>query len=203
MEFYPSASDSARCPNGFQFPTGWNSTQSLKAAQIARSIVSIPNGMEFYKANTSKLKPFMRFSSQRDGILRNGYFKLYRIPAFQFPTGWNSTIGLSQNIRWISNVSIPNGMEFYAKANEIAVFTFTFQFPTGWNSTSAFTWALLCFVCFNSQRDGILRSRSIRRNGSFAFQFPTGWNSTKTTVKTLQTIRVSIPNGMEFYQELR
>ena len=53
----------------FQFPTGWNSTQSSAHLWLARS-VSIPNGMEFY------------FISRSDF----GYPRL-----FQFPTGWNST----------------------------------------------------------------------------------------------------------------
>ena len=32
----------------FQFPTGWNSTLRFLAPIIARGLVSIPNGMEFY-----------------------------------------------------------------------------------------------------------------------------------------------------------
>ena len=31
------------------------------------------------------------------------------------------------------------------------------------------------------------------------FQFPTGWNSTFGVKKGLGLLRVSIPNGMEFY----
>ena len=75
----------------FQFPTGWNSTLALKSSspttlsfnsqrdrilrvQINLSeiikIVSIPNGMEFYRSRTNTM---------------------LLIIEFQFPTGWNST----------------------------------------------------------------------------------------------------------------
>ena len=54
--------------------------------------------------------------------------------------------------------------------------------------------------CFNSQRDGIL-PKSILTSFSFSlFQFPTGWNSTYHTKWQYQAFgKVSIPNGMEFY----
>ena len=74
---------------------------------------------------------------------------------------------------------------------------------------------------FNSQRDGILPSSEVRKNGFFEFQFPTGWNSTlmfetshnhlecfnsqwdgillKLFKILIRTPDVSIPNGMEFY----
>ena len=55
-----------------------------------------------------------RFNSQRDGILHNATGYVMKYITFQFPTGWNST-------RWVFcdyyeeiEVSIPNGMEFYA-----------------------------------------------------------------------------------------
>ena len=57
--------------------------------------------------------------------------------------------------------------------------TYEFQFPTGWNSTTS----LLC--------RGIVREM---------FQFPTGWNSTDLILSASASLpRVSIPNGMEFY----
>ena len=119
--------------------------------------VSIPNGMEFYTF-------VILVDFKRD--------------AFQFPTGWNSTI-LSFIIESISS---------------------KFQFPTGWNSTLEPIYCINRFYSFNSQRDGILRSGKRRpppffisfnsqRDGILLdrkiisalqklFQFPTGWNST-------------------------
>ena len=55
----------------FQFPTGWNSTHRSQRLIIITSIVSIPNGMEFYN---SDLHIETEFS------------------LFQFPMGWNSTL---------------------------------------------------------------------------------------------------------------
>ena len=118
--------------------------------------------------------------------------------AFQFPTGWNSTIdALAEELR--SEVSIPNGMEFYKKGDEMSE----------------------TMERFNSQRDGILRSRywccfwrfgvSIPNGMEFyepkillsreliRFQFPTGWNSTLACRSCRRECFVSIPNGMEFY----
>jgi len=92
MEFYQiqraRAIDRIRL---FQFPTGWNSTETRPQSRIYPHPVSIPNGMEFY---AQKGKTFFypeRFNSQRDGILLS-------------KKAWQSTIFL---------VSIPNGMEFY------------------------------------------------------------------------------------------
>ena len=53
-----------------------------------------------------------------------------------------------------------------------------FQFPTGWNSTPSRTLESLINVSFNSQRDGILLCKC---------------------KASLRSLRVSIPNGMEFY----
>ena len=55
----------------FQFPTGWNSTQSRRVCYYYAAPVSIPNGMEFYSS------VFGSVCSSR---------------LFQFPTGWNSTL---------------------------------------------------------------------------------------------------------------
>ena len=121
----------------FQFPTGWNST-ILFLDLRRQSIVSIPNGMEFYMLRMDAKLIDDRFNSQRDGILLvltvmatkkskvsipNGmefymhYFKIWKCSQnqFQFPTGWNST-------------SPDSDLISYCKE---------FQFPTGWNSTLA------------------------------------------------------------------
>ena len=78
-------------------------------------------------------------------------------------------------------------------------------------------------VCFNSQRDGILRlgfgpgvalgAVSIPNGMEFyilkialedeeiSFQFPTGWNSTDCRDEAKESEIVSIPNGVEFYKK--
>ena len=76
----------------FQFPTGWNSTQTLRKNIGGFAVVSIPNGMEFYGHPHTPEFVFPRFNSQRDGILPGSVVK--------------SAFG-----KW--SVSIPNGMEFY------------------------------------------------------------------------------------------
>ena len=142
-------------------------------------IVSIPNGMEFYKLQPKKnflwrlfqfptgwnstiprsLTPpiISRFNSQRDGILHcSQSIRGREFGKFQFPTGWNST--WDDRARILTEVvSIPNGMEFYGSKRKSFLFRRLFQFPTGWNST------LYCsatdrkvVISFNSQRDGIL-----------------------------------------------
>ena len=57
------------------------------------------------------------------------------------------------------------------------------------------------FVCFNSQRDGILHFFVGFDKPVFEFQFPTGWNSTRNHYRKRKHQRVSIPNGMEFYRK--
>ena len=52
---------------------------------------------------------------------------------------------------------------------------------------------------FNSQRDGILRDGTEFGVSYDMFQFPTGWNSTAFSLIASSFLRVSIPNGMEFY----
>ena len=101
-----------------------------------------------------------------------------RLKKFQFPTGWNSTLVAHRH--WHKTpVSIPNGMEFYWQYDEKNQWARgAFQFPTGWNSTA---------------------SGKTTRGGLWKFQFPTGWNSTKSLRWKRAKLRVSIPNGMEFY----
>ena len=71
---------------------------------------------------------------------------------FQFPTGWNSTIGAAVN-DGSENVSIPNGMEFYDTAE------------------------LQCASKnkgFNSQRDEILQNFAIAKMQHVAVSIPNG-----------------------------
>ena len=118
------------------------------------------------------------FNSQRDGILRSlKCSRIGELGRFQFPTGWNSTIGQKTRARK-SIVSIPNGMEFYPIEQVSFTLGHTFQFPTGWNSTFYAILALSFFAMF---------------------QFPTGWNSTQLYIHFVKKEHVSIPNGMEFY----
>ena len=95
---------------------------------------------EFYRLRKSCNKPIYAFNSQR--------IELFHIPVgrykmqwqkFQFPTGWNSTLGI-----WRDGAD-----------------AFVFQFPTGWNSTDQEALQGGNDDCFNSQRDGILRSLKI------------------------------------------
>ena len=140
--------------------------------------VSIPNGMEFYSFCISSLSLFWWVS------IPNG-MEFYAVNvcvfvtnrAFQFPTGWNSTL----------------------IADKLTCIFDAFQFPTGWNSTSRAALSALLAAGFNSQRDGILRSTALFGNGRWRFQFPTGWNSTNILGLKQRGWIVSIPNGMEFY----
>ena len=166
---------------------------------VSYALVSIPNGMEFYR--TEKLFPSFRncFNSQRDGILR-----LAREPAvvtalFQFPTGWNSTEEFSfkdEAYRRFNSqrdgillplallglddlrVSIPNGMEFYKPRAAFRTRDKSVLIPNGME------------FYFADERNERRRS---------TFQFPTGWNSTINSTRKRTFFIVSIPNGMEFY----
>ena len=98
--------------------------------------VSIPNGMEFYAANSGGWNFLdMRFNSQRDGIL---------------PQKWCMT---STSI--ICFNSQRDGI--LLKFKHFTSFQMKFQFPTGWNSTNAVAISQNQRKGFNSQRDGILR----------------------------------------------
>ena len=119
---------------------------------------------------------------------------------FQFPTGWNSTTPRNKRHRalqrfnsqrdgilQIINAVIKAELErFNSQRDGILLFLtitlngcFRFQFPTGWNSTVSLQIACAFSKSFNSQRDGILR---------FFCKCTCGKS------------KVSIPNGMEFYQ---
>ena len=62
-----------------------------KRGAFGAKLVSIPNGMEFYRIALDR--PYAKHR-------------------FQFPTGWNSTAAKIA-IHATAGVSIPNGMEFY------------------------------------------------------------------------------------------
>ena len=142
----------------FQFPMGWNSTQS-RSLFYSYGKVSIPNGMEFYHSVKSIFRRGRRVS------IPNG-MEFYSDSYIS-----HSTYG---------TVSIPNGMEFYEvdetpRQSKVKSFnsqrdgilpfpwksrsrrSIRFQFPTGWNSTLT---------------DGFYYVFKKK------FQFPTGWNST-------------------------
>ena len=142
--------------------------------------VSIPNGMEFY---------------------RRLQLAFLATNAFQFPTGWNSTIGAHQGFKFRSAFQFPTGWNstllddsrldkersFNSQRDGILLLGLSeeeyakgmFQFPTGWNSTRKDPYAPPPFVSFNSQRDGILQGYRMGIGIDYRrFQFPTGWNST-------------------------
>ena len=140
----------------FQFPTGWNSTQSEEGVKWV-TCVSIPNGMEFYYTALSERSPNTSgFNSQRDGILR--FLSLSMLVIRCSFNSQRDGILRSLQLRCISGyiVSIPNGMEFYHMLGFFAPRSKLFQFPTGWNSTLSSLCVRLGLCCFNSQRDGIL-----------------------------------------------
>ncbi len=133
MEFYITRLDLLKDIQEFQFPTGWNSTQN-RQQPLKCHLVSIPNGMEFYRGYTTlgsfddsfnsqwdgilrsinqSIIDDSRFNSQRDGILQKIKRTRIYFVAFQFPTGWNST----------------HSVRFFIRLFGL------FQFPTGWNST--------------------------------------------------------------------
>ena len=168
------------------------------------AIVSIPNGMEFYSINEAMKALERRFNSQRDGILRASNRRKRWTVWFQFPTGWNSTLTGSKTAqetasfnsqrdgilrrRWgmryrRQNVSIPNGMEFYAAGLVFHSRILHVSIPNGMEFYLAF------YSPFNPLKK--------------LFQFPTGWNSTVLEHLNFPFVeRVSIPNGMEFYLQL-
>ena len=118
------------------------------------------------------------FNSQRDGILLFYIGGNIFLSRFQFPTGWNSTrfwyiVGLLNN-----TVSIPNGMEFYS-------------FLCSYRAS---------IICFNSQRDGILRCLRWWKGWIWIVSIPNGMEFYAVArFRQLLLYVVSIPNGMEFY----
>ena len=120
----------------FQFPTGWNSTNTL--------IWSLPS--------------IACFNSQRDGILQKNLRRANGDLFVSIPNGMEFYKFLNYFAYFDGDVSIPNGMEFYALLPLLKWGSILFQFPTGWNSTHSTPKMVYDVYGFNSQRDGILRS---------------------------------------------
>ena len=136
-----------------------------------------------------------RFNSQRDGILhKTGLAKASEKSSFNSQRD-GILLALLKEQYAIGEVSIPNGMEFYAKAQQAAIERQVFQFPTGWNSTGSGTTAVACKERFNSQRDGILPISYDIHVDSKEFQFPTGWNSTISDCETPRMLAFQFPTG--------
>ena len=77
---------------------------------------------------------FLCFNSQRDGILQFLAKNISHLKEFQFPTGWNSTLGTYQNKVVVAWFQFPTGWNS-TNAFPTGMGTTEFQFPTGWNST--------------------------------------------------------------------
>ena len=101
----------------FQFPTGWNSTQSRRVCYYYAAPVSIPNGMEFYYRSSLYLHEMTTVSIPNGMEFYSSVFgSVCSSRLFQFPTGWNSTLPIISVPMIASIVSIPNGMEFYSNS---------------------------------------------------------------------------------------
>ena len=75
-----------------------------------------------------------------------------------------------------------------------------FQFPTGWNSTHFTPLGIEIYTCFNSQRDGILQKVFEFFKLRLRVSIPNGMEFySKLLMKKPSLTSVSIPNGMEFY----
>ena len=134
--------------------------------------------MEFYFPEATINFGFsISFNSQRDGILPIKLGITFDEEEFQFPTGWNSTLGVVIALLLCA----------------------MFQFPTGWNST--FCRHFVSFYITVSIPNGMEFYRIIDEVllHTPGFQFPTGWNSTQSKFYRCAIPIVSIPNGMEFY----
>ena len=164
----------------FQFPTGWNSTRRGGVFKACRAF-QFPTGWNSTRVFESEVEVSDGFNSQRDGILLKDDSKKVSCILFQFPTGWNSTSNPTD--WWAKNeVSIPNGMEFYAVTMEDTI---------------------IVMAGFNSQRDGILQKQKLNEGVSFSVSIPNGMEFyyERWAPKALLA-RVSIPNGMEFYSRI-
>ena len=136
--------------------------------------------------------------------------------AFQFPTGWNSTL-VPCSTRSLSRVSIPNGMEFYLSTLRCAEWIPCFNSQRDGILRKIGSLIASLVNCFNSQRDGILRlgfgpgvalgAVSIPNGMEFylckilgnlhtqPFQFPTGWNSTNSMYPSQIMALFQFPTG--------
>ena len=166
----------------FQFPTGWNSTKTGKAKREKAKRFQLPTGWNSTLPPIKSLGTHTSFNSQRDGILLLTMGSRFAHPRFN-----SQRDGILQII-----VSMFCGAprRFNSQRDgillDIAPLLLrclgAFQFPTGWNST---------MMMIKEKR------------GKCEFQFPTGWNSTQRNPNRYDMeYKVSIPNGMEFYQPL-
>ena len=140
----------------FQFPTGWNSTIADEYRYLLKEQFQFPTGWNSTIETQSGIFDRAGFNSQRDGILQRS----------------------NKENSMAHNVSIPNGMEFYALCKPPQSYRYPVSIPNGMEFYPNFN--LLFF----------------HQNG---FQFPTRWNSTQRRRLEIWDRRVSIPNGMEFY----
>ena len=135
MEFYKNPLLKLRNFQIVSIPNGMEFYWFARSRFCRLLIVSIPNGMEFYfgaldvKTKREMFQFPTGWNSTVCGRLMHEYVK-----KFQFPTGWNSTRPQCGCMRIGIEVSIPNGMEFYASRTSLS----------------------LGEDRFNSQRDGIL-----------------------------------------------
>ena len=145
------------CQAKFQFPTGWNSTSRYPLIPSC-TLVSIPNGMEFYERVATSRRIRGSFNSQRDGILRS--------------------ITAPYDCQAI--VSIPNGMEFYLSFIPLPFGRGSFNSQRDGILRVLIAFAPTARASFNSQRDGILLNFCKQAIHDLVFQFQTGWNSTNS-----------------------
>ena len=136
--------------------------------------------MEFYRFSKIILLPLLlSFNSQRDGILHNvKRFKRVVCRAFQFPTGWNSTTAVP--LRAL-------GFRCFNSQRD-GILRFALEILGS------------SLGCFNSQRDGILHTKNASSE-SKTYSFNSQRDGILPYFRSLNrhTVRVSIPNGMEFY----
>ena len=121
------------------------------------------------------------FNSQRDGILHGGR----SFVGFE-KRGFNSQrdgilLKTAPPLKTATNSFNSQRDGILLSDERLKLYWREFQFPTGWNSTVVIGLIGLIYA---------------------VFQFPTGWNSTKSYFHKPPRVVVSIPNGMEFYNEM-
>ena len=107
--------------------------------------------------------------------------KVYRVNPFWFQQD-NSTAYANRAINPFRRFNSQRIELFHIPAGRYKMQWQKFQFPTWWNSIHALSANAKVEEGFNSQRDGILHARAQRGSTSQ---------------------RVSIPNGMEFYPDVK
>ena len=165
----------------FQFPTGWNSTEIDAEYALYYSVFQFPTGWNSTLGRRKSFTGRTSFNSQRDGILHNSIFNGQGISQVSIPNGME--FYASRRTKSVPlDVSIPNGMEFYRVFSVGRLLLGIVSIPNGMEFYLMSMLYLLFILCFNSQRDGILHILPI--------------------VDFMPQL-VSIPNGMEFYQAAR